>query len=88
MSDRIPGSSYSNPIWYREHWRIYVYEPGWHWMLSYAFVHDDYDGEGDPRHGHGATVEACQREIDQIEAIREEDEREERAAHGQFGVGA
>ena len=38
MTDRIPGSSWSNPIWHGK-WRIYVggEMPG----ENYAFVHDD-----------------------------------------------
>lgn len=33
---------------------------------DYSYVHYDYGGEGDPRHGHAASVEACKREIDEM----------------------
>lgn len=59
MSDRIPGSSYDNPIWYREKWRIYIGEQGF-----YQFVHDDYDGEDDHRCGHTLSIDEAKEEID------------------------
>lgn len=68
MSDRIPGSSWSNPIIYRD-WLIYLNDyvgPGDH-LCAFVFTHKDYDGPEDNRHGHAATVEACKREIDCIE---------------------
>lgn len=73
MSDRIPGSSWSNPIWHGK-WRIYVggEMPG----ENYAFVHDDYDGADvafdvasrDDRYGYARTVEEAKAEIDEREA--------------------
>lgn len=59
------GSSWSNPIWYKDRWRIYQSEffPG-----QYAYVHDDYDGAedaGDFRHGRAISVESCKAEIDE-----------------------
>lgn len=68
MSDRIPGSSWSNPIWHGK-WRIYVGDcPFDHPEFNYAYVHDDYDGEGDSRHGYARTVDAAKVEIDEKEA--------------------
>lgn len=34
---------------------------------DYHFTHDDYDGEGDPRHGHAASVADAVSEINCIE---------------------
>ena len=65
MNDRIPGTTWDNPIWYRDKWRIYVAN---HCFVNYEYVHDDYDGApdaGDNRCGHGQTVEECKAEIDQ-----------------------
>lgn len=76
MTDRIPGSSWDNPIWHRRY-RIYVGEPNIHPSLAYAFTHDNYEGgyydaegsvcEGDSRHGYAATIAACKAEIDMLE---------------------
>ncbi len=65
MSDKIPGSSYDNPIWYKTKWRIYIADYG---PFNYAFVHDSFDGAedaGDNRYGHGHTIEECQDQIDE-----------------------
>ena len=64
MNDRIPGTTWSNPIWYRDRWRIYLSGmdyPG----LEYEYMHDDYDGDSDTenRAGHCESVEACKQEI-------------------------
>ena len=40
MNDRIPGTTWDNPIWYRG-FRIYVAN---HCFVNYEYVHDDYDG--------------------------------------------
>lgn len=32
--------------------------------MDYHYYHDDYDGEGDNRHGSAASIEACKAEID------------------------
>lgn len=64
MNDRIPGTTWDNPIWYRG-FRIYVAN---HCFVNYEYVHDDYDGAEDShdnRHGHGESVEACKAEIDE-----------------------
>lgn len=66
MNDRVPGSSPYNAIPYRD-WSIYVSDsclPA----ESFAFVHNDYDGDGDPRHGYAPTVTAAMAMIDEIEA--------------------
>ena len=72
MSDRIPGSSQSNPIQYRG-WNIAItanpYRGG------YDYWHDDYDPTpqhlydppGDDRCGTEDTVEACKAQIDEYE---------------------
>lgn len=70
MSDRIPGSSWSNPIWHGK-WRIYVDDCGPP-HTRYAYVHDDYDGPGDDRQGHTVTVDEAKAEIDEIEAEQSE----------------
>jgi hypothetical protein len=71
MSDRIPGSSRDNPIWYRGY-RIHLNDgsdTGPH-LGGYVFRHDDYDGAedaNDHRYGFGRTVEECKAEIDELE---------------------
>jgi hypothetical protein len=74
MSDRIPGTSYDNPEWYKN-WRIYraSYVPmkG----MEMAFVHDEYDPTpiepfgppSDHRCGFGHDVNDCKRQIDEME---------------------
>lgn len=32
--------------------------------MDWGFYHKDYDGEGDNRHGHGASVADCKAQID------------------------
>lgn len=64
MNDRIPGSAYHNPIWYKKY-RIYVAD-----FNGYNYVHDDYDGApdaGDNRCGHAMTVQDAQEAIDELE---------------------
>ena len=73
MSDRIPGSSWSNPIWHGK-WRIYVggEMPG----ENYAYTHDDYDGADvdsdtvsrDDRYGYAATVDEAKAKINEYES--------------------
>lgn len=36
-----------------------------HSSYDWLFSHKDYDGEGDNRHGHAASVEECKAEIDE-----------------------
>lgn len=70
MSDRLPGSSWSNPIWYRNKWRIYVGEPAYGPQFAYAFTHDDFDGAedaNDNRCGHAASIAEAKNTIDEIE---------------------
>ncbi len=83
MSDRIPGSSWSNPVWHGK-WRIFVggEMPG----ENYAYVHDDYDGADvafeiasrDDRYGYARTVEEAKTEIDAREADDASDPAAER----------
>ena len=66
MSDRLPGSSYDNPVWHRG-FRIYVSDCGLFPQFAYEYVHDDYDGADDAndgRYGHAASIDACKVEID------------------------
>lgn len=63
MSDRIPGSSWTNPIIYRDVWRIIVGD-----FIGYDYIHTDYDGapdSNDNRGGNCPTIEACKAEIDE-----------------------
>lgn len=69
MSDRLPGSSWDNPIWHGK-WRIFLGHPEYGRQFAYEFVHDDYDGApdaNDNRAGHAESVEACREEIDERE---------------------
>lgn len=66
MNDRLPGTPWSNPIWYGR-WRIYLGEgwPGCEW----AYSHDDYDGAcdaGDSRCGHCVSIAVAKVEIDEM----------------------
>lgn len=73
MSDRLPGSSSSNPIEYRGY-EIYL-NPYWaSFHDQWVYVHEDYDGAPDAydyRYGYGVSSDACKKEID--EALEEED---------------
>jgi hypothetical protein len=78
MSDRIPGSSFSNPITHRG-WNIWADDCAGTHPMGYAFAHDDYDptpmyaddGPSDHRHGWARTVEQAKAEIDEHEDERE-----------------
>lgn len=91
MSDRIPGTTYDNPIWHRGY-RIFVDDRAGTHPQGYAYVHDDYDptpvhsgdGPSDHRHGWERTIEQTKAAID----ILEEELADEHEAHSQFGVGA
>lgn len=66
MNDRLPGSSWDNPIWHGK-WRIYLSDYPEIPELAYAYCHDDYDGAEDAhdtRFGHGKSVEDCKQQID------------------------
>ena len=73
MSDRLPGTSYDNPIWYRGY-RIFL-GPAYTRDSKWEYQHDDWDGapnnpgEGpaDRRYGMAATEAECKSEIDEIE---------------------
>lgn len=67
MSDRIPGSSWDNPIWYKGY-RIYLSDLYEVHGYQYEYVHDSYDGAedaGDSRFGNAKTVEDAKAEIDE-----------------------
>ena len=72
MSDSLPGSSWSNPIWHRG-WRIYIGD-----FTAYEFVHDEYDGPEDNRCGHADSLAEAKAEIDLMEDDAQA-EREEAA---------
>ena len=71
MSDRIPGTTWDNPIWHRDY-RIYIDDRAGTSMPGYAFVHDDYDGaDNDHRRGWALTLAEAKAEIDwQIEEAK------------------
>lgn len=71
MADRIPGSSYDNPLWYRGY-RIFTGPYPEH-GFAYEFVHEEYDGaedSDDNRAGHAPSLEVCHLLIDVIEDER------------------
>lgn len=69
MNDRLPGTTYDNPIWYKSKWKIYTDDN----PFGFAYVHDDYDptpnnpgdGPSDHRAGYGKTVQECKDQIDE-----------------------
>lgn len=85
MSDRLPGSSYYNPIWHRG-WRIWscfdVFE-----RQAFAYAHEDADLEDDTdrRHGEAQTIHQARAEIDAY--LNDQDEIDlQRAGEGR-GLG-
>ena len=72
MNDRLPGSSYYNPILYKDKWKIYIDPDTWP-PNAYAYVHVDYDGATDAidhRYGFAFTIEEAKAKIDEYEANR------------------
>lgn len=65
MSDRLPGTTYDNPIWYRGY-RIHL-GPAYTRWDQWTYVHDDYDGPEDRRIGLEETEAACREAIDDLE---------------------
>lgn len=69
MNDLIPGSSWSNPIWYGKY-RIYIsWNIGWT-GYEYEFCHDDYDGADDAhdtRYGYAKSIEDAKQQIKEME---------------------
>ena len=66
MSDRIPGSSASNPIRHRD-WVIYVSEAR-DWPDQFFFAHDDWEPDTiDDRHGYARSVDEAKHAIDIFE---------------------
>lgn len=69
MNDRIPGSSYYNPIWYGKY-RIYLSDMYNVHGYQFDWSHDDYDGAfdaNDNRCGVAETVEDAKQQIDELE---------------------
>lgn len=66
MSDRIPGSSASNPIHHRD-WVIYV-SGARDWPDQFFFAHDDWEPDTiDDRHGYARSVDEAKHAIDTLE---------------------
>lgn len=68
MSDRLPGSSSSNPIEYRGKWRICISAYSLHPQFDWEYWHDDYDGAedaNDHRYGYAASEQGCKDAIDE-----------------------
>lgn len=73
MSDRLPGTTYDNPIWYRGY-RIHV-GPSYTTDSRWEYSHADWDGAptepgdgpADRRYGMCATADECKAEIDELE---------------------
>ena len=63
--EQLPGSSWSNPIWYGR-WRIYTNDYPFGFETEIAYSHDDYDGAPDAhdeRCGFAKSIEAAKAEI-------------------------
>lgn len=50
---------------YRDHIIYFAYPPIPVRTMDWAYYHKDYDGDGDNRHGHGPSIEACKALIDE-----------------------
>lgn len=69
MNDRLPGSSFDNPIWHRGY-RIFLSDLYEVHGFQYDYVHDSFDGAedaNDHRAGQAHSVEAAKAEIDDKE---------------------
>lgn len=85
MSDRLPGSSYDNPVWHKG-FRIYLSDFMFDGM-QYEYVHDDYDPTplyaddppSDNRHGYARTIDNAKAEIDAEFFPQEDDAPDEDA---------
>ena len=67
MNDRLPGSSWDNPIWYKKY-RICLSDLYEVHGFQYNYVHNDYDGApdaGDSRCGVARTVQEAKDQIDE-----------------------
>jgi hypothetical protein len=63
MSDRLPGTSWSNPLKYRQY-VIYVEPEEDTHVKVVHYCHEDWRGEGDARCGSANSLEAAKDEID------------------------
>lgn len=69
MNDRLPGSCWDNPVWYKKY-RIYLSDLYETHGFQYEYTHDDFDGApdaNDSRWGITHTVEIAKQEIDDRE---------------------
>lgn len=67
MNDRIPGTTWDNPIWHKGY-RIYLSDLYETHGFEYDYAHDSYDGAPDARDGRcgqAHTVEQAKAEIDE-----------------------
>ena len=64
MSDRIPGTTFDNPIMYRGY-RVYLGDGPW--STNWCFCHEDYDGPEDRRAGVASTITQAEAAIDELE---------------------
>lgn len=66
MNDRIPGSCWDNPIWYKKY-RIFLSNLYEVHGFQYDYIHDGFDGApdaGDNRGGQAHTIEEAKSQID------------------------
>lgn len=65
MNDRLPGTTWDNPIIYRGHWHIARLIPIG--KYDWGFAHEDWkDDHHDHRYGAGESLDDCQRQIDDM----------------------
>ena len=69
MTDRIPGTTYNNPIWYRGY-RIYLSD-GHLGQQQFTFCHDDFDGADDSNDNRCGDAESEQDAKNQIDDMEE-----------------
>lgn len=64
MSDKLPGSSASNPLIYRD-FEIWL-NPYWHTEHDrWAYLHISFDGDEDNRYGYASSEQNAKDEIDE-----------------------
>lgn len=64
MTDKIPGTTFDNPIWYGD-WRIYLSNDSDFPQYTYQFCHDDHEPDSlDDRVGLAGSVSEAKQRID------------------------